>query len=1371
VYDNGRRVPRANDDQVEALVNGDLVRPRKDALDVWALGAVLHFCRNNPYSVLWGFLDVDEVVAAFLRDMERSAPFLTLPDTSGKGRKWLMEKIAAVAPESSSELFALMVLAANADELDFLEAASPGTLLLCFEHLASREALASEASLAKNKRERVAHILSERFVDRDVDRFIGVFLALSRPHESPLGLAILGVIAERESAETWVGRAIALPTPILRKLLAVLPYATSVPWGKELLLAHALVDHVSTAVSDWARSRIPRAGRAARPRAKDEVELLSGELERAIVDASEADLADALSPCLAAPHRGLTDALARRPMPTRPHVAALVALLGSHDEPRRIAEELERHGGGDDRVMASAAREAVATWCGSEGLAPIGDAFLYRFEPHTFRLSAAMRGHPLGVAGSLGELSRLPCRHVGRMAFAAVARFVSIYRWRDKPLLETMVDEALLDLASLHLDTDVGRHAAQILMAFYDARLALPELGARRAHIAERIADFDDETRRVLDRWISSRGLPSPTGPRNVVRPPTDSELLMRIRTSSDRSELEAHCRADHPEIVHEATLRLIELGDEGVSCLVSLLLEEPRPIEWAAITDSIALWPPSAHLASLREAAERGAPEVRFRIALGLLERGEGDQRDNLVAAALTSTDTPWFRIADWVRAQRATDPRELSRALSASPHPHAYRPSVELLLDLETLVDADRAALRAFLSEGTERIGDLRRRAALTRLSDGDPIGYPIVVSELFRGEEVNVAALVSAAPELLFTVALAALFAGSKIADEKKVLPLLDHELTPLEIRDELLELLLTEAQNDGLRQAVVSRLARRPSRSRKLSAIAKTFAWGVRVGRELTGRVFRFHMIGGRGLGYTRLNDNRIHVSPLPLLRGDRHGREIVEALVLHEIGHHIYHRGEEEATVWGEAQKEGIHGLLNLVADEHLERNLRAMDAEYGNRLKRLIAYAFAHSARDLPASYLFDMLQSRAFAVLTRIRLGVARDPASVRIDNGSLLNEMEHAGLRFAKFVRALRMGLGRRHGDPLVDEALEMFDKAFRRGDMRSLLAIAYRLRDMFGAEVSIMECFGGYEAIGEDGSDRIIHGEGIEDHEVQREIERVLNPRKREGPGIDVPGGKLILNVNPDEHFDLITVVETVPYDPIRHREVGRTVARHARHMRKYLHDLGLSVVKRRMRVRGRRFDPTRTTAVVTRNDPRMLISRETQVTSDLFLGVIVDCSGSMHGEMMERARAFGVLIADAAAGLAGIDVRIFGFTDRLIYDAGDARRPAVASLDAGGGNNDAAALHHVARVARASPRRAKLLVMISDGLPTECSVAALKALVVRLTRREGICCAQVAVRPLAEKCFPHYVEVLEDDLDIAVRRFGNIVAGLVKKAMAA
>ena len=123
---------------------------------------------------------------------------------------------------------------------------------------------------------------------------------------------------------------------------------------------------------------------------------------------------------------------------------------------------------------------------------------------------------------------------------------------------------------------------------------------------------------------------------------------------------------------------------------------------------------------------------------------------------------------------------------------------------------------------------------------------------------------------------------------------------------------------------------------------------------------------------------------------------------------------------------------------------------------------------------------------------------------------------------------------------------------------------------------------------------------------------------------------------------------------------------------------------------------------------------------------------------------------MLVAEAAKQLAGIDVRIFGFTDTVIYDAGDAARCAAAMLESGGGNNDAAGLLHLAGVARESRRRAKLLVMVSDGLPTECSTEALRSLVDRLEKREHMVVAQVAVRPLEEQCFRHHVLLDQDDI---------------------
>lgn len=170
------------------------------------------------------------------------------------------------------------------------------------------------------------------------------------------------------------------------------------------------------------------------------------------------------------------------------------------------------------------------------------------------------------------------------------------------------------------------------------------------------------------------------------------------------------------------------------------------------------------------------------------------------------------------------------------------------------------------------------------------------------------------------------------------------------------------------------------------------------------------------------------------------------------------------------------------------------------------------------------------------------------------------------------------------------------------------------------------------------------------------------------------------------------------------------------------------------------------------------------------TDLFLGTIIDCSGSMQaGQNIDRAKRFGVLIAEAVRPLPGVEARFFGFTDSVIYDAGDAKDCDVTALHADGGNNDAAALLHVANLAAASAKRARVIVMISDGLPTECSVSALRGLVTMLTKRRGIVCAQVAVRRLEEQCFPNHIVLDDAEIDVAVARFGRMIGDLARKVL--
>src|SRR5690606_28502170 len=158
----------------------------------------------------------------------------------------------------------------------------------------------------------------------------------------------------------------------------------------------------------------------------------------------------------------------------------------------------------------------------------------------------------------------------------------------------------------------------------------------------------------------------------------------------------------------------------------------------------------------------------------------------------------------------------------------------------------------------------------------------------------------------------------------------------------------------------------------------------------------------------------------------------------------ELGHHMYHRGKAAARVWRRARKAGLFHLLNLVADEHLERNLRALDPEFGDRIERLDAYAFQHAAREMQVERLLHMLRGAAFEVLTRVRL----DVAYVRVDGGRLLLEIARCDNPFARFVRALRMGLGDRDGDPRVEAGLALFKGGFRHLDMTGLWKITVHL-----------------------------------------------------------------------------------------------------------------------------------------------------------------------------------------------------------------------------------------------------------------------------------------------------------------------------------
>ncbi len=686
--------------------------------------------------------------------------------------------------------------------------------------------------------------------------------------------------------------------------------------------------------------------------------------------------------------------------------------------------------------------------------------------------------------------------------------------------------------------------------------------------------------------------------------------------------------------------------------------------------------------------------------------------------------------------------------------------------------------AAMRRFLEVSADRPLELRRTVAIHLATHTrDLTGLPILIGELVDEGARGWLSLIPGAahPDLMLAVGDAALIGGHNALTEKRMWELINAIPTPVasDLRPKIYARILDDAMTTSSR-AQASQYAVGDTLSfSRLTDVAEVFAWGVRRGVELAGRMFRFHMTAKeKDLGHTFLDGNRIFVSALPMLRGEPHGRDVVEGLVLHEIGHHVYHRGELEQKLWKQAHQEGIGHLLNLIADEHLERNLRAVDSAYGDRLKRLDAYGFQHAPQELKIIRLLASMRGAAAQALIGTDLDVAFDEASVRLRRGAILAELEKHGHPLARFARALRMGLGNRTGDPLVGTALDLCGKELRKLTMQGLYDLTKALAALFGGSVAVASVFGGPEGLEFGERDEEVFGAGIDDGILQREVERILDPKSTKGrTGKPGPRDRLQINVSPDEEFDRITNVEKVRGSAAEHAKIVGEVNRHSIRLRTHLDDLGLRWEPARARIKGHALDRSRLRALVTRGDPRILIARSPVRRTDLFLGTIIDCSGSMSaGRNIDRAKSFGVLIAEAVRVLPGVEARFFGFTDSKIFDAGDAQDCNVTALESQGGNNDAAALFHAANVALASRKRARVLVMISDGLPTECSVAALRGLVTHLTKRKGIVCAQVAVRKIEENAFPHHVVLDDSELDIAVSKFGRMIGDLARRVLA-
>ena len=157
----------------------------------------------------------------------------------------------------------------------------------------------------------------------------------------------------------------------------------------------------------------------------------------------------------------------------------------------------------------------------------------------------------------------------------------------------------------------------------------------------------------------------------------------------------------------------------------------------------------------------------------------------------------------------------------------------------------------------------------------------------------------------------------------------------------------------------------------------------------------------------------------------------------------------------------------------------------------------------------------------------------------------------------------------------------------------------------------------------------------------------------------------------------------------------------------------------------------FDLTDEADLALVGETSVFITDDMMPKASVHFEVALDCSGSMAsptqslkpGEKFLLGKFFALVLEQAVLDMPGVSARFWGFTHEQIYDCGTPGEGRMSGLQCGGGNNDAAMLWHMGQSAATSGKDIKVLLMLSDGQPSDCSWLSLHNLVLQF-EQEGM-----------------------------------------------
>lgn len=250
-----------------------------------------------------------------------------------------------------------------------------------------------------------------------------------------------------------------------------------------------------------------------------------------------------------------------------------------------------------------------------------------------------------------------------------------------------------------------------------------------------------------------------------------------------------------------------------------------------------------------------------------------------------------------------------------------------------------------------------------------------------------------------------------------------------------------------------------------------------------------------------------------------------------------------------------------------------------------------------------------------------------------------------------------------------------------------------------------------------------------------------------------------------------FNVLNRIVPVAPDPAFIQDVMPEIRPIGQQLRPHLERCGKAWVDRDDQDEG--YDLVDELEQIHMGETAVFVEEEEKAKTSLHIEVALDCSTSMlqatetlkQGEKFRLGKCFALAVEEAVTGLSGASSHFWGFTDRQIFDCGEAGQLGVSGLTSEGGNNDSAMLWHMGQSAAASGKQVKILLMISDGQPSDCPWGSLNYLV-RQLESDGMIPVQIAVDKIAVPAFERFfVDLVGQTMTEAIFTMGRMLASLV------